>query len=172
MWSTLLLLLLVGASNAFVVPNAVPRTALAPHTSRSTISAAEREISISPTQALVSGGGVLGIVGAAFCTSTGSPPTGLAVAMVTVLALYIGAGVVETQADESQPGKDASSAANKGDISISPLQAAVSVLGVLGIVGAAACTSTGSPPTGLAVATATVALLYGGATLVEAEASE
>ena len=170
MLSVLLPLLLVGASNAFVVPAAVPRTAHAPRTLPSAISAAEREISISPTQAAVSGGGVLGILGAAFCTSTGSPPNGLAVATVTVLALYIGAGVVESQTGETQPSKGASSAAKS--VEISPLQAAVSAIGVLGIVGAAFFTSTGSPPTGLAVATATVALLYGGATLVEAEASD
>jgi len=50
-----------------------------------------------------------------------------------------------------------------------PLAYATVGLGSLGIFAAALCTSTGSPPTGLAVAAASVALMAAGASLVESQ---
>jgi len=49
---------------------------------------------VSPAQGIVVGGGTLGILGAAFCTSTGSPPTGLAVAFVAIGFMAIGASII------------------------------------------------------------------------------
>ena len=48
---------------------------------------------ISLGQGLVIGGGTIGILYAAFCTSTGSPPTGLAVALTAVAFMAIGASI-------------------------------------------------------------------------------
>ena len=91
--SSILAFALCTASSAFVVP--ATRLA-APHVARTgVISCAEP--SISPTQGIVIAGGTLGIVGAAFCTSTGSPPTGLAVATLGLLFMYLGAGFIESE---------------------------------------------------------------------------
>ena len=52
-------------------------------------------VTVSPAQAVVIGGGALGILGAAFCTSTGSPPNGLTVAFVAIGFMATGASIIE-----------------------------------------------------------------------------
>ena len=63
--------------------------------SRSTDLVLSETKTASPIAWAVCAGGSAGIVFAAFCTSTGSPPTGLAVAGVTILLMVLGASTFE-----------------------------------------------------------------------------
>ena len=75
----------------------VPATALAPSPVPRVSSLVLSESKPLPPIALVTvGGGAAGIFFAAFCTSTGSPPTGLAVAGATVLFMFLGATVQDS----------------------------------------------------------------------------
>ena len=55
-----------------------------------------KEIKVEPLQGVFAGGGALGVVFAAYCTSTGSPPTGLFVAFIACLFMAGGATIVES----------------------------------------------------------------------------
>lgn len=98
----LLLLVVFAAAHAFVVPSVGLPPALLATAARAppcAIVAKESEISVSPLQGLVTAGGLVGILGGVYTTSTGSPPTGLAIAIVTLLAMYAGAAAVEAQGE-------------------------------------------------------------------------
>jgi len=58
---------------------------------------------VSPLQGVVAGGGTLGILGAAVCTSTGSPPSGLAVAFGSIAFMAIGAKIIESKSPAASP---------------------------------------------------------------------
>jgi len=127
---------------------------------------------VSPAAAVVIGGGSLGIVGAALCTSTGSPPTGLAIAVGSILFMAIGSRLLDPTADApaAKPAVGSVSpaaAAKPSGGSVSPAAAVVIGGGSLGIVGAAFCTSTGSPPTGLAIAVGSILFMAIGSRLLE-----
>ena len=151
-----LLLLGLGMSSAFVVSS----RAISTPRPRAIVSAAERDISVSPSQGLVIGGGTIGILGAAFCTSTGSPPTGLAVAIAGLLFMAAGSRLVESEAPPPP--------VVEKPIEVSQAQGVVIAGGTIGILGAAFCTSTGSPPTGLAVAVAGLLFMAAGSRFIEA----
>lgn len=91
----MLMLTICAACNAFMIP-AMPPTSSALATRAGAVVCAEKEV--SPIQGAVVAGGTLGIVFAAYCTSTGSPPTGLAVGIAALLFMYFGAGLIEGQA--------------------------------------------------------------------------
>ena len=98
---------------------------------------------VSTAQGFVLSGGTLGIIGAAFCTSTGSPPTGLAVAVSALAFMAIGATIIES----APKGSDAQTVAVPAEgakplATVSPVQAAMVVSGILGILGAAYYTTT------------------------------
>ena len=57
----------------------------------------EEPATVTPAALATIGGGALGIFGAAYCTSTGSPPTGLAVGIATILLVSLGAGYLEQE---------------------------------------------------------------------------
>ena len=82
---------------AFVLTTPVSMSLAA--ASRASAVALKEESSVSPIQGVVLAGGALGIVGAAFCTSTGSPPTGLAVATTALLFMFVGANLLEGSVD-------------------------------------------------------------------------
>jgi hypothetical protein len=99
--STMFLLAVLSGVNAFVLPSvrsaALTHSSL-DHATRAAIVLNDQDaISVSPLQGLVIAGGTAGILGAAFCTSTGSPPNGLAVATAAILLMFLGANVVESQ---------------------------------------------------------------------------
>ena len=69
-----------------------PSQALPPARRRAPIvQLAAGEPNLTPASIVVSAGGAIGIFGAAYCTSTGSPPTGLAVGVASVLFMALGA---------------------------------------------------------------------------------
>ena len=75
------------------------RTATAPRITSGALTSRMAPVVLSEEPANLSlpvlatiGGGALGIFGAAYCTSTGSPPTGLAIAVATLIAVTVGAG--------------------------------------------------------------------------------
>lgn len=72
----------------------VGRLAELPRTPAAPLMMAEKEL--NPVAAIAAGGGSLGIFYAAFCTSTGSPPTGLLVAFFAVLFMTAGATIAES----------------------------------------------------------------------------
>lgn len=98
MLRTIVFALVATIASAFVVPavsmgsNQVSSSCTP---TRAAITQMAEGASVSPLQAAVIGGGTLGILGAAFCTSTGSPPTGLAVALAAVAFMAAGAGAIE-----------------------------------------------------------------------------
>ena len=57
--------------------------------------ASAKEVSINPLEAAFAGGGALGVVFAAYCTSTGSPPTGLTIAVISCIFMAAGASIIE-----------------------------------------------------------------------------
>ena len=121
-------------------------------------------------EAAVVAAGTLGIVGAAYFTATGSPPTGLAVAVAALFAMYVGVNLfgVSDSANRTEvrsPPPEVTSE-QEAVTSIPLPEAAVVAAGTLGIVGAAYFTSTGSPPTGLAVAVAALLAMYVGVNLI------
>ena len=90
------LLLVIAVSHAFVVPTSPAHMRRSLTKSELIVMSSEGPISVSPLQGLVIATGAFGIVGAAFCTSTGSPPNGLAVATVALVLMYLGAGAIES----------------------------------------------------------------------------
>lgn len=90
------LLLFVAAlapALAFHVGGPVPMTRAMTHVSPPSIAMTEGEF--GPLEAVFAGGGALGVVFAAYCTSTGSPPTGLLVATASVVFMAAGATLIE-----------------------------------------------------------------------------
>ena len=76
--ATLLLLAVLQLAAGFRVPLATPPAAQPLAASRMpAVEMMSKDISVSPIQAVFAGGGAAGVVFAAYCTSTGSPPTGL-----------------------------------------------------------------------------------------------
>ena len=76
--ATLLLLAILQLAAGFRVPLATPPAAQPLAASRMpAVEMMSKDISVSPIQAVFAGGGAAGVVFAAYCTSTGSPPTGL-----------------------------------------------------------------------------------------------
>ena len=154
--SLFVLSLLCDAVSGFAVRRALPHTDTCAMARTRAIVCAEKPIAVSPAQGAAIAGGTLSIVGAAYCTSTGSPPTGLTVATGGLLFMYLAAGYLES----TMPEAEAAAAVPTKPISVSPAQGAAIAGGTLSIVGAAYCTSTGSPPTGLAVATVGLLFMY------------
>jgi ketopantoate reductase len=157
------------------------------------------EAEVNPLAAVFAGGGALGIAFAAFLTSSGSPPTGLAVAAAAILFMAAGGTLVESSAPEAVPTPvvqtpappapptaseqqlvqllEAQSATGQTTAALGKVKAEVSPLavvfaggGALGIAFAAFLTSSGSPPTGLAVAAAAILFMAAGGALVESNA--
>ena len=91
--ATLLLLAILQLAAGFRVPLATPPAAQPLAASRMpAVEMMSKDISVSPIQAVFAGGGAAGVVFAAYCTSTGSPPTGLYAgrdARTRVLPLFI-----------------------------------------------------------------------------------
>ena len=103
----LFLLALCGAADAYTLGAATPRGALT--TFRGAIATPQvvaptprvpavllQEKSLNPIALGTVGVGSLGIFFAAYCTSTGSPPTGLLVAVISLALMYGGATVSES----------------------------------------------------------------------------
>ena len=103
-----LLLALCGAADAYVLGAATPRGALttfrgaiatpqvAAPTPRTPAVLLQESNSLNPIALGTVGVGSLGIFFAAYCTSTGSPPTGLLVAVLSLGLMYAGAGASES----------------------------------------------------------------------------
>ena len=79
---------------ALLTPPAPPAAAAAVRVSTAPLMMAEKEL--NPVAVGAVGGGALGIFSAAYCTSSGSPPTGLLVAFFSVLFMSAGATIVES----------------------------------------------------------------------------
>ena len=93
-----LLILLVAAvapALAFHVGAPVPMMRTVAHSPPPSIMM--KEVEVKPLDALFAGGGALGVVFAAYCTSTGSPPTGLAVGIFSCLFMAAGATLLEEE---------------------------------------------------------------------------
>ena len=96
---------LCGAADAFVVSSQASSKFMAATTSPTaaavsslprvpTVLLSESE-AVNPLAWAVCAGGSAGIVFAAYCTSTGSPPTGLAVASATILFMVLAASTLD-----------------------------------------------------------------------------
>ena len=78
-----------------VAPLAPATAALRPRAAAPSMLAA-KDVEVSPLMAVFAGGGVAGVFFAAFCTSNGSPPTGLAVGILSCLFMAAGAALIES----------------------------------------------------------------------------
>ena len=89
----------MGATVARVPVAAIAHTPLVAPRSRALTmqdeGGASKELSINPLEAAFAGGGALGVVFAAYCTSTGSPPTGLTIAVISCIFMAAGANIIE-----------------------------------------------------------------------------
>ena len=93
--SSLWMLALCATCNAFVLPAAARAGTLV---ARAGLPVCAEKVEVSPVQGVVMGGGFLMVAAGVYCTSTGSPPTGLALGFVALLFMYLGAGVIEGEA--------------------------------------------------------------------------
>jgi hypothetical protein len=92
---SLWMLALCATCNAFVLPAAARAGTLV---ARNGLPVCAEKVEVSPVQGVVMGGGFLMVAAGVYCTSTGSPPTGLALGFVALLFMYLGAGVIEGDA--------------------------------------------------------------------------